>query len=293
MTTTSGRRSGTESTGGGGPERLQKTLARAGYGSRRKAEELIEQGRVRVGRRLARLGDRVDPLVDRITVDGVPVPAHPGLRYFALNKPRGVTSTMRDPHATRSLAEFIPKGPRVFPVGRLDRESEGLLLLTNDGALANRLQHPSHGVEKEYLVEVTGAVSRSAIRQLTDGIGLEDGLARAIRAEAVQRGAGKSAVMVVMAEGRKREVRRMMEALGYPVRRLVRVRVGPVAMGRIAPGRVRPLTQDEISELYRVSGLTKAVLGPTRRSSREIGPRRGGSSRGRESGHGSPKADST
>jgi len=293
MTTTSGRRSGTESTGGGGPERLQKTLARAGYGSRRRAEELIEQGRVRIGRRLARLGDRVDPFVDRISVDGAPIPAHPELRYFALNKPRGVTSTMRDPHAARSLAEFLPEGPRVYPVGRLDRESEGLMLLTNDGALANRLQHPRHGVEKEYLVEVAGSVSRGAIRQIMDGIELEDGLARAIRAEAVRRGVGKTALTVVMAEGRKREVRRMLEALGYPVRRLVRVRVGPVEMSGIAPGRARPLTQDEISGLYRVSGLARAAPGPRRRSSRERGSRSEGSSRGRESNAGSPHADST
>lgn len=279
----SGRRSGTEPTPEGGLERLQKTLARAGFGSRRKAEELIEKGRVRVGRRLARLGDRVDPLVDPITVDGVPVPAHPGLRYFALNKPRGVTSTMRDPHAARSLAGFLPEGPRVFPVGRLDRESEGLLLLTNDGALANRLQHPRHGVEKEYLVEVAGSVPRRVIRQLTAGVELEDGLARAIRAEGIQRAEGKTALTVVMAEGRKREVRRMMDALGYRVRRLVRVRVGPVVMGGVAPGSIRPLTEDEISRLYTVSGLTRAAPGPTRRSSRDRASRAQGSGRGRDS----------
>jgi pseudouridine synthase len=231
---------------------------------------------------LARLGDRVDPLVDQVIVDGVPVPVHPELRYFALNKPRGVTSTLRDPHAARSLAGFLPKGPRVFPVGRLDRESEGLLLLTNDGALANRLQHPRHGVEKEYLVEVAGSVPRGAIRQLTAGIELEDGVARAVRVEGIQRAGGKTALTVVMAEGRKREVRRMMDALGFPVRRLVRVRVGPVAMGGVAPGSVRPLTQDEVSGLYTVSGLAKAAPGPRRRSSRERTSRAQGSGRGRD-----------
>jgi pseudouridine synthase len=293
MTTTSGRRSGTDPTGDVGLERLQKTLARAGYGSRREAEELIEQGRVRVGQRLARLGDRVDPLAARITVDGLPVPAHPELRYFALNKPRGVTSTMRDPHAARSLGEFLPEGPRVFPVGRLDRESEGLLLLTNDGALANRLAHPRHGVEKEYLVEVAGAVPGRAIRRLLDGIELEDGVARAIRAGEVQRRAGKTALTVVMAEGRKREVRRMLEALGYPVRRLVRVRVGPVAMGRAAPGSIRPLTQDEVSGLYRVSGLAEASPRPVRMSGRGRGRPGVRSSKGRAAEHRLPRGDST
>lgn len=293
MTTTSGRPSGTESSADGGRERLQKTLARAGYGSRRKAEELIEQGRVRVGRRVARLGDRVDPLADRITVDGVPIPAHPDLRYFALNKPRGVTSTMRDPHAARSLVDFLPEGPRVFPVGRLDRDSEGLLLLTNDGALANRLQHPRHGVEKEYLVEVAGSVSRGAIRRLIEGIELEDGVARAVRAEEVQRREGKTALTVIMTEGRKREVRRMMEALDHPVRRLVRVRVGPVRIGAVAPGNLRPLTQEEVAGLYRVSGLHSAAPGPLRTSSRRSDSGTPRSSRGRDSRHGSPRADST
>jgi 23S rRNA pseudouridine2605 synthase len=282
MTTTSGPPSGTEPAPHDGPERLQKTLARAGYGSRRKAEELIEQGRVRVGRRVARLGDRVDPRVDRITVDGAPVPTHPDLRYFALNKPRGVTSTMRDPHASRSLTEFLPEGPRVFPVGRLDRESEGLLLLTNDGDLANKLQHPRHGVEKEYLVHVEGQVTRAAMRRLTDGVELEDGMAAAIRVREVQRGAGKTALTVVMVEGRKREVRRMLEALGHAVRRLLRVRIGPVVLSGLRPGKLRPLTQEEIAGLYRVSGLTTAAPRPTQSSSRGVSSWAKGSGRGRE-----------
>lgn len=216
---------------------------------------------------MARLGDRVDPLVDRVTVDGVPVPTHPELRYFALNKPGGVTSTMRDSHASRSLAEFLPEGPRVFPVGRLDRESEGLLLFTNDGELANRLQHPRHGVEKEYLVDVQGQVSKGGMRRLTEGIELEDGVARAVRVREVQRRAGTTALSIVMAEGRKREVRRMLDAVGAPVRRLVRTRIGPVVMGGLRPGRLRPLSQEEIAGLYRVSGLAKASPGSTRTSS--------------------------
>jgi pseudouridine synthase len=262
-----------EEPGPQGLERLQKTLARAGFGSRRSAEELIKEGRVRVGRRVARLGDRVDPAADHITVDGVPVPAHPELRYLALNKPTGVTTTMRDPHAKRSVAELIPEGPRVFPVGRLDRESEGLVLLTNDGELANRLQHPRYGVEKEYLVEVEGSVPRRAINTLTGGIQLEDGMARALRVDKVVRGTGKTALTLIMGEGRKREIRRMMEALGHPVRRLVRVSIGPVGIGRLKPGLVRSLTPDEVMGLYRVSGLDRAVPGSPQRSGVQPGPR--------------------
>lgn len=216
---------------------------------------------------MATLGDRADPAVDTISVDGVPVPAHPALRYFAFNKPRGVTTTLRDPHAEVPLSRFLPSGPRVFPVGRLDRESEGLVLLTNDGNLAYRLQHPSYGVEKEYLVEVDGELTRDAMRRLVQGIPLEDGMARAVRAELVQRVPRKSAASLVMNEGRKRELRRMLAALGYPVRRLVRTRLGPVRLGRLPAGRVRELTFDEVRKLYRVTRLDEA-------SPRQRGPGR-------------------
>lgn len=233
-------------------------LARAGFGSRRSAEDLIREGRVRIGRRVARLGDRVDPEADRVNVDGIPVPLHPELRYFAFNKPKGVTSTLRDPHAARSLAGFLPRGPRVFPVGRLDRESEGLLLLTNDGDLAFRLQHPRYGVEKEYLVEIDGQLARRAERDLAAGVRLEDGLARPLRLGSVQRTRERSAVTVVMAEGRKREVRRMFDAVGFPVRRLLRVRLGPIRLGTLAPGKLRPLSPEEVRALYRATKLEKA-----------------------------------
>lgn len=256
-------------------------------------EELIKEGRVRVGGRVAHLGERVDPFTDRITVDGAPIPAHPELRYFALNKPAGVTTTLRDPHAERSVAEFVPQGPRVFPVGRLDRESEGLMLLTNDGELANRLQHPRFGVQKEYLVEVAGSVPRAAIRALTRGIELDDGVARALRAEEIQRGTGKTALAVVMQEGRKREVRRMMEALGHPVVRLVRVRIGPVQMGRLRPGQIRALLPDEIAGLYRVSGLDRAAPRPGPTSGRPRGSKAKGSTRSRGSRGRRPRRDST
>jgi 23S rRNA pseudouridine2605 synthase len=200
--------------------------------------------------------------VDQVSVDGVPVPVHPELRYFAFNKPTGVTTTLRDPHAARSLTAFLPPGPRVFPVGRLDRDSEGLLLLTNDGDLAFRLQHPRFGIEKEYLVEVDGRLARSAHRALSTGIPLEDGLARAVRVGPVLPAAGRSAVRMVMGEGRNREIRRMLEALGHPVRRLVRVRVGPVRLGRLSPGDVRPLTPEEVAALYRQTGLTRTGIDP-------------------------------
>jgi pseudouridine synthase len=262
----------------GGPpvevERLQRTLARAGFGSRRAVEILIREGRVTVGGQVATLGDRVDPIRDAVSVDGVPIPAHPELRYFAFNKPAGVTTTLRDPHAARTVAAFLPPGPRVFPVGRLDRETEGLLILTNDGNLSHRLQHPRFGIDREYLVEVPGPVSRSELRRLTAGVDLDDGPARVIRAREVERVRGRTALAVVMQEGRKREVRRMFDALGHRVDRLVRVRVGPVKLGRLPPGKVRPLTRDEVMALYRTAGLTSASP-RSRATSRNPGARAG------------------
>ncbi|MDP8956689.1 MAG: rRNA pseudouridine synthase [Actinomycetota bacterium] len=242
-------------------ERLQRTLARVGYGSRRSVEDLIRQERVRINGRVAVLGDRVDPASDRITVDGALVPTNPELRHFAFNKPRGVTTTLRDPHAKRSLAEFLPPGPRVFPVGRLDRDSEGLLLLMNDGELGTRLQHARFGVEKEYLVEVEGRLTQSALRRLTEGVQLDDGLAKALKAHRLSRVRGRSSVFVVMGEGRKRQVRRMLSAVGFPVTRLVRVRLGPIRLAGLPPGKVRRLEPTEVVELYRATGLDASAVG--------------------------------
>jgi 23S rRNA pseudouridine2605 synthase len=236
-------------------ERVQRALARAGFGSRRACEELISAGRVEVNGRVATLGDRVDPAGDRIRVDGRRVSVDPGLRYLALHKPRGVTTTMRDPHAERDLRRFLPRGPRVFPVGRLDRETEGLLLLTNDGELAHRLAHPRHGVEKEYLAEVDGTPSQRQLGRLRRGVRLDDGVARALAARATGRSGGRGAVRLVLAEGRKREVRRMLDVVGLPVRRLVRTRVGPVRLGKLRAGERRDLTPEEVRALYRVAGL--------------------------------------
>ncbi len=246
-------------------ERLQRTLARVGYGSRRSVEDLIRQGRVRIDGRVAVLGDRADPASDRITVDGVLIPTNPGLRHFAFNKPRGVTTTLRDPHAKRSLSEFLPSGPRVFPVGRLDRDSEGLLLLMNDGELGRRLQHARFGVEKEYLVEVDGALTQSALRALTEGVELDDGLAKALRVHGLSRARGRSSMSVVLAEGRNRQVRRMLSAVGFPVRRLVRVRIGPIRLARLPPGEVRALDPREVADLYRITGLDSATVGASKR----------------------------
>jgi 23S rRNA pseudouridine2605 synthase len=259
-------------------ERVQKVLARAGLGSRRGVEELIRQGRVEVDGHQVTLGDQVDPLVAHLSVDGEPVPIHPELRYFALNKPIGVTTTMRDRHAARSIAELMPPGPRLFPVGRLDRESEGLIVLTNDGELAHRLQHPSYGVDKEYLVELSSTIAGSQIRRLTAGVELDDGPARALSVRLVGRTGGRTAVTVVMREGRKREVRRMFDALGHTVERLIRVRLGSLELRGLAPGESRPLEPNEVTALYRVTGLTDAAP----RSGRASGSgRRRGSTQGR------------
>jgi 23S rRNA pseudouridine2605 synthase len=216
---------------------------------------------VTIGGRVATLGDRIDPSRDQVAVDGIPIPVNPEVRYFVLNKPAGVTTTMKDAHAAKTLTPYLPPGPRVFAIGRLDRESEGLLLLTNDGELAHRIQHPSHGVEKEYLVEVEGSLPAEAVRRLKDGIDLDDGFARALRVGPVERSRGRSAVAVVMIEGRKRVVRRMFAATGHPVRRLVRVRVGPIRLGGLGPGEVRPLDRDELTALFRLTGLPRAQPG--------------------------------
>ena len=233
-------------------ERLQKALARAGVGSRRASEDLIRSGRVTVNGEVAVLGQRVDTSSDRVEVDGVRIPLDPQLRYYALHKPRGVVTTAKDPQGRPDVSAFYPEGERVFPVGRLDLESEGLLLLTNDGELAHRLLHPRFEVEKEYLAEVEGTVGERPLARLVRGVELDDGMARAKAARPVAGARGRTAVRVVMTEGRKREVRRMLNAVGLPVRRLIRVRLGPIRLGKLPAGEVRELTQDEVQELMRL-----------------------------------------
>jgi 23S rRNA pseudouridine2605 synthase len=231
-------------------ERLQRALARAGFGSRRACETLIAEGRATIDGSVATLGDKVDVATSAVQVDGLPVNLDPHVRYYALHKPPGVVTTMRDPQGRPDIRGFLPvDGPRVFPVGRLDLDSEGLLLLTNDGDLANRLTHPSHGVEKEYLAEVEGEPTARQIARLRAGVDLDDGPARAVRARVVAASRGRGAVRVVMTEGRKREVRRLLAAVGLPVTRLVRLRVGPITLDGMSPGDMRALDRAEIQAL--------------------------------------------
>jgi 23S rRNA pseudouridine2605 synthase len=226
-------------------ERLQKILARAGIGSRRVCEDLIAEGRVTVNGEVALLGRRVDVERDRVEVDGIPVGVRPDLVYYVLNKPAGVVTTAADTHGRPTVVELVPSEPRVFAVGRLDTDTEGLLLLTNDGDLTHRLTHPSFGVEKEYLAEVDGTPSRGAIRQLREGVSLEDGVTSPAKASLQP----PNLLTIVIHEGRNRQVRRMCEAIGHPVRRLVRTRVGPIRDRMLKPGEWRSLTQAEVRDL--------------------------------------------
>lgn len=236
-------------------ERLQKAMARAGLASRRGSEELISKGRVTVNGRVASLGDRVDSAADEVAVDGHQVPLNPELRYFALHKPAEVVSTLSDPEGRTDLTSLLPREPRVFPVGRLDYDSEGLLLLTNDGELANRILHPRYGIEKEYLAEVEGLPSAKHEAKLRAGVDLEDGPAKVLKVRAMSSSRGKGSLRLVMGEGRKREVRRLLAAVGLPVTRLVRLRVGPINLGQTAPGEVRELSSGEVRALYEAAGL--------------------------------------
>jgi 23S rRNA pseudouridine2605 synthase len=220
-------------------------LARAGYGSRRACEDLIEEGRVTVGGEVAELGRRVDTLHDRVEVDGVPVSVGTDLVYYLLNKPAGVVTTAHDPQGRPTVVELVPDDPRVFSVGRLDAATEGLLLLTNDGDLAHRLTHPSFGIEKEYLVEVEGEPSPGDLARLRRGVELDDGLTAPARVSTV----APTALRITIHEGRNRQVRRMCEAIGHPVLRLVRTRLGPLAERRLGPGEWRPLSAAEVRKL--------------------------------------------
>ena len=233
-----------------GAERLQKVLARAGIGSRRACDELIAAGRVTVDGVRAQLGQRVDPDQQRVALDGVPVATRSGAAYYLLNKPSGVVTTTRDPEGLRTVVELVPAEPRVFPVGRVDADTEGLLVLTNDGDLAQLLSHPSHGVEKTYLAEVVGTPSRHALKRLREGVELDDGPTAPARVRVVANRGGRSALEITIHEGRNRQVRRMCEAVGHPVIRLVRTRVGSVHDEHLAPGEWRPLRAREVGALY-------------------------------------------
>lgn len=226
-------------------ERLQKVLAATGWGSRRSCEELIAAGRVTVNGEVAELGRRVDAEHDLIEVDGAPVGVKPGLVYYLLNKPRGVVTTAKDTHGRPTVVDLVPREPRVFPVGRLDADTEGVLLLTNDGELTHRITHPSHGVQKEYLAHVRGRVSARNLAKLRGGIELEDGMTA--HAQASQPTPG--VVRLTIHEGRNRQVRRMCDAIGHPVLRLVRTRVGPISDRNLRPGDWRELSPAERKSL--------------------------------------------
>lgn len=236
----------------GSAVRLQKVLAAAGVGSRRHCEELISAGRVEVDGEVVReLGSRVDPEQATIRVDGHRIVTQPDRVYLALHKPVGVQSTMSDPQGRPTLTDLLGRATgRLFHVGRLDADTEGLLLLTNDGELANRLTHPRYGVPKTYLADVVGPIPRDLGRRLRAGLVLDDGPA-SVDAFRVVDGVGKRMLIeVVLHEGRNHLVRRLLAAAGYPVHRLVRTAIGPVRLGEMGPGRARPLTPREIGDLY-------------------------------------------
>lgn len=231
-------------------ERLQKVMARSGLCSRRNAELMIGAGRVVVDGTVAHLGQKIDPATERVEVDGVALPVAPGLVYFLLNKPPGVISTAEDTHDRQTVVDLVPRETRVFPVGRLDQDSEGLILLTNDGDLAQHITHPSNQVTKTYAALIHGRPRPGEVRRLADGIELEDGLARAISARVVDSSGDNTMIEIVMGEGRNREVRRMCEALGFPVVRLFRTAIGPIKDGNLKSGDWRNLSIDEIRLLY-------------------------------------------
>ena len=236
-------------------DRLQKVLARAGLGSRRAVERLIEQGRVTVNGERAHLGRRVVPAKDVVEVDGSVVPVDARLRHYLANKPEGVVSTARDPEGRETVMDLVDVPDRVWPVGRLDIDTEGAILLTNDGDLTHRLTHPSFGVPRTYLAEVAGGLRERDLRALRSGVVLDDGPTAPATVRLVDRVAASALVEITLTEGRNRQVRRMFEAVGHPVVRLARVAIGPVRLGRLRVGGVRRLSPGEVRALYRACGL--------------------------------------
>ncbi|MCD0450719.1 rRNA pseudouridine synthase [Actinocorallia sp. API 0066] len=237
--------------------RLQKVLADAGIGSRRACERLISDGRVKVnGKTVSWFGERVHPRTDEIQVDGRKIETWHEFRYYALNKPLDVESTMAPGRGTRTLIDFVEDlTERIYHVGRLDTDTEGLILLTNDGELAHRLTHPSFGVTKTYLADVPGPIARDLGRRLRSGIVLDDGPVKVDGFSLVEQSGRRALVEVVLHEGRKHIVRRLLKEVGHPVRRLARTGFGPVQLGRLKPGGVRALTEKEVAALYKAVGL--------------------------------------
>lgn len=229
-------------------ERLHKVMARAGVASRRKCEDLIASGRVTVNGTVARVGDCADP-ADRIEVDGAVVTWDAAMVHYLVNKPRGVLSAASDDRGRRCVTDLVPAAARVYPIGRLDADSEGLIIVTNDGELTHRLTHPSWGVPKEYLAHVDGVPARGALAQLRTGVELDDGPTAPAAVSMPQ----ASVLRIVIHEGRNRQIRRMCEAVGHPVVRLVRTRIGPLTDPGLRPGEHRMLSADEVRELHRAA----------------------------------------
>ena len=237
--------------------RLQKVLAAAGVGSRRACEVLIGEGRVSVNDEVVReQGRRVDPAVDVIRVDTMRINTAPGLVYLAMNKPRGYVTAMSDPEGRPTVGDLVAdRTERLFHVGRLDADTEGLLLLTNDGELAHRLSHPSYGVPKTYLAEVIGPVARDVGKRLREGVELDDGIVRVDSFKLVDSNANRVLLELVLHEGRKHIVRRALAEVGHPVQRLLRTSVGGVQLGSQKPGKIRNLTRDELAGLFALVGM--------------------------------------
>lgn len=236
-------------------QRLQKVLARAGVGSRRTVEEWISAGRIRVNGSTARLGQRIDPASDVVELDGSRVPLGAELVHYLLNKPPGVVTSAADPEGRRTVLDIVDIPVRVWPVGRLDIDTEGALLLTNDGELTFRLTHPSYEVPKTYLADVAGALGARAVKELSRGVPLEDGMTKPAEATLIERSTGGSLVRLTITEGRNHQVKRMFDAVGHPVTRLVRIGVGPVSLGRLKPGTARRLSMADVRALYRSCDL--------------------------------------
>jgi 23S rRNA pseudouridine2605 synthase len=237
--------------------RLQTLLAQSGVASRRKCEELMLAGEVEVdGEVVTRLGTKVDPATAVVRVSGRRLPPVSAHVYLVLNKPRGVVSTMSDPEGRRTLSDFVAdRSERLFHVGRLDTDTDGLILLTNDGDFAQRLAHPSYEVEKTYVAEVAGRVDRGTVRTLLDGVVLDDGPVEVRRARVISTTADRGIVELVVHEGRNRIVRRLLDQVGHPVQRLTRTAIGPVRIGALRTGSLRELSRDEVGSLLDVAGL--------------------------------------
>jgi 23S rRNA pseudouridine2605 synthase len=237
--------------------RLQKLLARSGVASRRRCEELMLAGLVEVdGEVVTRLGTKVDPRTAVIRVEGRRLPPVSAHAYLVLNKPRGVVSTMSDPEGRRTLSDFVAERPeRLFHVGRLDTDTDGLILLTNDGDFAQRVAHPSYELDKTYVAEVAGVVTRAVVKRLLAGVTLEDGPVEVSGAKVLSTQGDRSIVELVIHEGRNRVVRRLLEEVGHPVRRLTRTAIGPVLLRGLRSGELRELTSDELGTMLDAARL--------------------------------------